>query len=122
MFLGRGLLNQRVSKIVGLDEIPNCIGYLFFRQPQVFNKIQEIAKGTAQQNLSPVETAKLTQAMPSNKCITELARAFDGLHERLVAHVEESQSLAKLRDTLLPQLLSGELRIPDAEKLLAGSL
>ena len=35
---------------------------------------------------------------------------------------DEQETLAKLRDTLLPQLLSGELRIPDAEKLLAGSL
>ena len=33
-----------------------------------------------------------------------------------------SESLAKLRDTLLPKLLSGELRIPDAEKLVANSL
>ena len=28
----------------------------------------------------------------------------------------ESQTLAKLRDTLLPKLISGELRIPQAEK------
>ena len=34
----------------------------------------------------------------------------------------ESGTLTKLRDTLLPKLLSGELRIPDAEKLVAGSL
>ena len=31
----------------------------------------------------------------------------------------EIQNLSKLRDTLLPKLLSGELRIPDAEKLIA---
>ena len=35
-------------------------------------------------------------------------------------HVERQNSeLTKLRDTLLPKLLSGELRIPDAEKLMA---
>ena len=33
-----------------------------------------------------------------------------------------SRVLAKLRDTLLPKLLSGELRIPDAEKLVADSV
>ena len=31
---------------------------------------------------------------------------------------EESRILAELRDTLLPKLISGELRIPDAEKFL----
>ncbi|MCI5167039.1 MAG: hypothetical protein D3903_13330 [Candidatus Electrothrix sp. GM3_4] len=30
----------------------------------------------------------------------------------------ESQTLLSIRDTLLPKLLSGQLRIPDAEKLI----
>ena len=33
----------------------------------------------------------------------------------------ESRVLAEIRDSLLPKLISGELRVPDAEKLLAGS-
>jgi type I restriction enzyme S subunit len=32
--------------------------------------------------------------------------------------LKENQSLSALRDTLLPKLISGELRIPDAEKML----
>ena len=35
---------------------------------------------------------------------------------------EEIKALSKLRDTLLPKLLSGEVRIPDAEKQLAEVL
>ena len=31
-------------------------------------------------------------------------------------------ALANLRDTLLPKLLSGQLRVPDAEKLMADAL
>ena len=31
------------------------------------------------------------------------------------ANSETSQTLAQLRDTLLPKLISGELRVPDAE-------
>jgi type I restriction enzyme S subunit len=34
-------------------------------------------------------------------------------------HEQQSSILKKLRDTLLPKLLSGEIRIPDAEKLIA---
>ena len=36
---------------------------------------------------------------------------------KLEAGVVESESLSKLRDTLLPKLLSGEIRIPEAEKM-----
>ena len=39
------------------------------------------------------------------------------MFERIVANVHESRTLGRLRDALLPKLVSGELRVPDAEKL-----
>lgn len=33
----------------------------------------------------------------------------------------QAQTLAKLRDALLPRLISGQQRLPEVEKLLAGS-
>jgi type I restriction enzyme, S subunit len=42
-----------------------------------------------------------------------LARPF---YERIVRCERESRTLAALRDTLLPKLISGELRVKDAEK------
>ena len=36
------------------------------------------------------------------------------LRQRIVAKVEESRTLAALRDAVLPKLLSGELRVPAA--------
>jgi len=48
-----------------------------------------------------------------------LARAFDArvrpLVTRLVAGIHEGRTLAALRDTLLPKLVSGELRVKDVE-------
>jgi len=44
----------------------------------------------------------------------EVMRAFDAvvfpLFQRILANLRESRTLATLRDTLLPKLLSGELR------------
>lgn len=39
------------------------------------------------------------------------------LHQLIVSHLQESRQLATLRDTLLPQLMSGRLRVKDAEKI-----
>ena len=36
---------------------------------------------------------------------------------KLLACEKNSSELTKLRDTLLPKLISGEIRIPDAEKM-----
>jgi type I restriction enzyme S subunit len=38
-------------------------------------------------------------------------------HEQQFANESESDTLAALRDTLLPRLLSGELRVGDAERI-----
>lgn len=56
----------------------------------------------------------------------EVWQAFDVIVSRLRlairANNEESQTLAQTRDLLLPKLLSGEIRVKDAEKLVDGAL
>lgn len=51
----------------------------------------------------------------------EVANAFQtqvcATHQRIAANVRQNRSLACLRDTLLPKLLSGELELPTAEAL-----
>ena len=61
------------------------------------------------------------QVVPSAKVI----EAFDGQADAVLSRVgqieAESRTLAELRDTLLPKLLSGEIRIPEAEKVVAAA-
>ena len=38
--------------------------------------------------------------------------------DRIIASIHESHTLAALRDTLLPRLISGELRVKDAERFI----
>ena len=49
-----------------------------------------------------------------------VARSFDGLVraiiERIHANIDRATNLVCLRDTLLPRLISGKLRLPEAEK------
>ena len=65
-------------------------------------------------------------ALPQLICPSQLVMGFGSQAEQLDEKIELNsaaiEALTKLRDTLLPKLLSGELRIPDAEKLVAGSL
>lgn len=46
---------------------------------------------------------------------------LDAWYGKQCGNETDSDLLTKLRDTLLPKLLSGELRIPDAEKLVANN-
>ena len=52
----------------------------------------------------------------------DLIRAYEdkagSLDDEIRNNIEESRTLAQLRDTLLPKLISGQLRITDAEKFM----
>jgi type I restriction enzyme, S subunit len=56
----------------------------------------------------------------------ELVQRFDdfagAIWSRIHANMAENQTLSKLRDTLLPKLLSGEIRIKDAEEQAGAAL
>jgi type I restriction enzyme S subunit len=73
---------------------------------------QEISKA----NFRPIE---VTIAIP------EILRAFDEtarpLLDRIVANEKENRTLAATRDFLLPRLMSGEVRVRDAEKLVGNA-
>ncbi len=65
---------------------------------------------------------KQFQNLPGMKITPGIVAEFDKLvsplDENIQSFDEEMRTLSKLRDTLLPKLISGELRVPDAEKLL----
>jgi type I restriction enzyme S subunit len=61
-------------------------------------------------------------SMPTILPPSKVRAAFDDAVRPMLARIPqayfESRTLATLRDTLLPKLISGELRVPDAEKFI----
>lgn len=78
----------------------------------------QLVTGTSNshQRVKPDGVLSLPNVVPTCEVVT----AFDGvantLLSRLKANREQVQTLATLRDTLLPRLISGQLRLPEAEK------
>jgi type I restriction enzyme S subunit len=56
---------------------------------------------------------------PVAECFGQLIKP---LFSRSSDASKEGRTLAALRDTLLPKLISGELRVTDAEKFIGGSV
>ena len=82
---------------------------------------QLIAKGSAkaaQPGLNQTEVVESTFVCPDEDAITVFNNKTRPLLERQFLLGKENEILSELRDTLLPKLISGELRIPDAEKFL----
>jgi type I restriction enzyme S subunit len=54
--------------------------------------------------------------MPDDDAQCRLSAPLRTLNDRIASTRAESRTLAALRDTLLPKLISGELRVNDAER------
>ena len=106
--------NQATCGIIVNDELPSH-EYLFQWLKYNRDSIINLATGSAQQNLS-VSVIKNIQLLCPNKNIVTL---YKGLIEPIFKYKEkiqyENSSLKELRDTLLPKLMSGEIRVSDFE-------
>lgn len=75
--------------------------------------------GTKMPRTSWSEMARYVVVMPSEAIATAFNQHIQPMTEEIIAKIHDSKNLAQLRDTLLPKLISGELRVPDADKLIA---
>lgn len=87
------------------------------RRPHTKTWINILASGSVRQSLSYADFASIPCIIPPETITQEFNRRWSALREGIRSREAESRSLAQLRDTLLPKLISGELRIPDAERI-----
>jgi type I restriction enzyme S subunit len=76
--------------------------------------------GSVQANMNARVIVGPDLVVPSPVVIERFLEAVLPLRKRLAASVREAHTLAALRGALLPKLISGELRVKDAEKRIAG--
>jgi len=74
--------------------------------------------GTKMPRTSWTDMARYAVAMPSDDVASAFNLYIHAISEEIIARIHESKSLAQLRDTLLPKLISGELRVNNADALL----
>jgi type I restriction enzyme S subunit len=72
--------------------------------------------GSAVPTLNRNHVHNLPVVVPPMKSVQDFDRAVMPLLRRQKVNHEESQTLAALRDSLLPKLLSGEIRVSEAAK------
>jgi type I restriction enzyme S subunit len=105
------LLNQRVANLVPIDENNRAFTYFLFRQKDFQNTLIGISRGTAQQNLSPIETKSLEIPIPSQDMLDRFADVANPIFQKLVENYNEIKNLSTLRDSLLPRLMNGKIRV-----------
>ena len=73
--------------------------------------IRHLVTGAVQAKLSQANMQKILVAIPSTNVLDEIRPKFDKLYQLIRNNEDESHRLSQLRDTLLPRLMSGELKV-----------
>ena len=91
------------------------------RRASVRAWIETLASGSVRQTLSYRDFASIPCVIPPVQLVEEFNKRWLTLREGIRSRDAESRTLAEIRDTLLPKLISGELRVQDAERLVAAA-
>jgi len=132
--VGTVLLSSRAPiGYLAITEIPTAINQGFIAMkcdgalPNVFvlpwcresmDAIIGNANGSTFQEISKSNFRPLRVVVPSAAVLESFKKSAGSLYRQMVENERASRSLAQIRDTLLPRLISGELRIQDADEFL----
>lgn len=78
------------------------------------------ANGSTFQEISKSNFRPLRVVLPSDS-VLKVFSSSAALYQQMAENERESLALAQLRNTLLPKLISGELRVPDTESIMESS-
>ncbi|WP_054204100.1 restriction endonuclease subunit S [Pseudoalteromonas porphyrae] len=77
------------------------------------NHSRSYTSGTTVLHLKKEAVPEYCLALPDNEILSAFLGVSAPLYEKIDRLIDENRALTKLRDTLLPKLISGELEIPD---------
>ena len=89
--------------------------YMLYWCQQNMEGIKARANGSTFMEISKKAFRPIPALLPPGAVIDAFLAVASPLFDRLVENERQAQTLATLRDTLLPRLISGQLRLPDAE-------
>lgn len=102
------------------DDLGRCFFYALFGTPDYVAHVVGHANGTTVLHLAKEAVPNFRFTRPSREVALAFRKIAEPWYRRIVHNVREALTLSALRDTLLPKLLSGELRVKDAEKRVAA--
>ena len=102
------LLNQRVAKLRSNNM---AYTYCLFRSKDMFDNMNNLTNGVAQQNLSPIRTGKINIVFPTDALIQMFEKTVNPMLNKITVLNKSILSLSQARDRLLPKLMNGEIEV-----------
>lgn len=90
--------------------------YLYFWCQANMDAIKQKANGSTFMEISKTAFRPILLVLPPKEVVARFAEIAGAIFERIAASEQQRAGLTDLRDTLLPRLISGKLRLPEARE------
>lgn len=111
MYNGKFEAYQRTYVLIPHN--PQYTAWLFYAVKYHLNDITSAARGSVIKFITKGNLADFRFPAPLNLHKTEVIEKFNCIKRFVASNQQESRRLAELRDTLLPRLMSGELKVDE---------
>ncbi len=91
--------------------------FLAATAPENIERLTHLADGAAYPAVRPKVVGATQAVVPDHALMHVFSDLASPFLDRIESNKEQNGTLAKVRDALLPKLISGELRVPDAERI-----
>ena len=109
-------VNQGIIAMICDGDVPNY--YVYFWVKNNMGMIKGKAGGTTFAEISKRNFRPIPMLVPSIALLERFRSIAESAFTMILENAKSCRTLATLRDTLLPKLISGELRVPDVEMFL----
>ena len=107
--------NQQINAVVPNEDCPTS--WLYCALANLRSMVIGMASGgSVTANLNKTDFSLIKIIHSSNAIMNSFDKKVCSLFDKILSNDEENQTLAKLRDILIPKLMSGEIRVKDAER------
>lgn len=108
-------INEHVFKLDLLNKEYNIFAYFYMQTPFIMNQLNSIGGKAAIPGINTKDVESLPIFSYENNKIKEFGNIVLPMIKRILKNCRENSRLAQLRDTLLPKLMSGELKLSEIE-------
>lgn len=105
--------NQSVVGIIPNDTLPYEFIYPFIKAK--INELISHQTGGAQQHINKQNVERLPVSMPTRDLLYDFVTLVSPMYSMIASNCFENMQLENMRDSLLPQLMSGELDVSDID-------
>ena len=95
--------------------------FVFLSAQRMVEHLKAMAHGSVFSTITRQTFEAVRAVSPPENVLQQFEKKAAILLDPILRNVNESSTLAQLRDTLLPKLISGELRVPDAMRQMEDS-